>query len=211
MTQHEQSYGMRDLAGLIEPTLNVVSISKPEPSLLSLNIVAVYRSEDDARNAVLALESVEADDGAVGLTVLDSHPPRTTVREPEIRGLDPEGVAADIVPRTLKGAIVGALVGAIAIGGVAALTVGGTAAVAGALGGLLLGAAIGAIWGAFARMGGSDAYRQSFVDTSADSVLLVSLHTANSVTADRGRELLAMNADREPYIARCDDHGIRLI
>jgi hypothetical protein len=206
-TRHD----MRDVAGIIEPKMGVVSLSKPEPTLQSLNIVAVYRSEDDARNAVLALESIEDDDGAVGLTVLGNEPIPSSRDDAEIRGLDPEGVMADIGPRTLKGAAIGAVVGAVLIGGVAALLAGGTAALAGALGGLLLGSAIGAVWGAFLRMGGSDAYRQTFVEPAATELMLVSLHTADTVAAERGRELMAANADRPPYIVRCDSDGIRLI
>ena len=215
--QPAEHHGMRDVAGIIEPSLKVVSVSKPEPTLQPLNIVAVYRSENDARNAVLALESIEADDAAVGMTVLDvtGNPTLEDQRTPNddatIRGLDPEGVTGDIGPRAVKGAIVGALVGAILIGGVAALWEGVDAAVAGALGGLLFGAAIGAVWGAFVRMGGSDAYRQSFVDPSTSQLMLVSLHTADSDAAERGRDLMATNADRSPYIVRCGPDGIRLI
>lgn len=206
---------MRDIAELIEPSMTVVSTSNPEPSLQTLNIVAVYRAENDARNAVLGLESIEPADGSVGLTVLGPQE-RTAQRTPNddatIRGLDPEGVAADIAPRALKGAIIGAVVGAVLVGGAAALIADDSAAwIGGVLGGLLLGAAIGAIWGAFLRMGGSDAYRQTFVEPSTAELMLVSLHTADTVTAERAREILAANADRTPYVVRYDDDGIQLI
>jgi hypothetical protein len=190
-------------------------LSKPEPALQPLNIVAVYGSENDARNAVLALESIEADDRCVGLTVLSADAADSADRMAQtgtsIRGLDPEGVASDIVPRALKGAAVGALVGAVIVGGAVALIAGGTAAVAGVAGGALFGAAIGAIWGAFVRMGGSDAYRQTFVEPSPSELMLVSLHTGDNDTAERGRELLAANADRPPYVVRHDSDGIRII
>ena len=124
---------------------------------------------------------------------------------------DPEGVTADIAPRTLKGAVIGAVIGAAIVGGAAALIAGGAAGLAAAAGGALFGGAIGAIWAAFVRMGGSDAYRQTFVEPSPSELVLVSLHTANSDTAERGRELLAANADRPPYILRSDSEGIRLI
>jgi len=207
---------MRDVAELIEPSMTVVSTSNPEPSLQTLNIVAVYRAENDARNAVLGLESIEAADGSVGLTVLGPQGERTPQRTPNddatIRGLDPEGVAADIAPRALKGAVIGAVVGAVLVGGAAALIADDSAAlIGGVLGGLLLGAAIGAIWGAFLRMGGSDAYRQTFVEPSTAELMLVSLHTADTVTAERARQILAANADRSPYVVRCDDDGIQLI
>jgi len=215
MEEADERQGMRDIAGLIEPSMAVVSLSKPEPALQSLNIVAVYGSENDARNAVLALESIEADDRAVGLTVLSADVAETAERmdqtDARIRGLDPEGVAADIAPRALKGALIGAVIGAVIVGGAAALMAGGTAALAGVLGGVLLGGAIGAIWGAFARMGGSDAYRQTFVEPSPAELMLVSLHTGDSIIAERGRELLAANADRPPYIVRSDSDGLRLI
>jgi hypothetical protein len=205
---------MRDIAGIIEPEMQVVSLSQPEPALQSLNVVAVYRSENDARNAVLALESIEANDRAVGLTVLSAAPAAAADRaantDAEIRGLDPEGVAADIAPRALKGAIIGAVVGAVLVGGAAALIAGGSAGLAGLLGGLLFGAAIGAVWGAFVRMGGSDAYRQTFVEPSDSEIMLVSFHTSDGDAAERGRELLAANSSRPPYMVRSDADGIRL-
>ncbi|MET0910657.1 MAG: hypothetical protein ABWZ99_14415 [Ilumatobacteraceae bacterium] len=202
---------MRDVVTLIEPSMSVVSISQPEPALLSLNVVAVYRDENDARNAVLALESIDADDLAVGLTVLGTSGARPSDDDTAIRGLDPEGVTADIAPRAAKGAIIGAVVGAVVVGGAAALFAGGAAALGGALGGLLLGAVIGAVWGAFARMGGSDAYRQTFVEPSSDSCMLVSLHTADTEAAERGRQVLAANADRAPYVVRSDHDGLDVI
>jgi hypothetical protein len=206
---------MRDVAGIIEPAMAVVSMSQPEPALQSLNVVGVYTSENEARDAVLALESIEDDDRAVGLTVLscdvaDSEE-RMTHQDGRIRGADPEGVTADIFPRAIKGAIIGAVIGAAIVGGAAALIAGWTAGLAAAAGGVLFGGAIGAIWAAFVRMGGSDAYRQTFVEPSSSELVLVSLHTANSDTAERGRELLAVNADRPPYILRSDSDGIRLI
>lgn len=204
-------HDMRDVAELIEPSLKVVSISQPEPALLSLNVIGVYRAENDARNAVLALESIEADDLAVGLTVLGPESDRPARDDTEIRGLDPEGVTADIAPRALKGGLIGAVVGAVLVGGVAAIFAGGAAALGGALGGLLFGGVIGAVWGAFARMGGSDAYRQTFVEPAREEVMLVSLHTADSSTAERARALLSANADRAPYLVRSDTDGISVI
>jgi hypothetical protein len=211
---HQQD--LRDVARLIEPTMRVVSISNPEPTLAPLNVVAVYRLENDARNAVLALESMEADDGSVGLTVLgrEDDPAfvtNETADDAEIRGLDPEGVTADIIPRALKGAVVGAMIGAVLVGGAAALIDGASGAIAGVLGGLLFGAVIGAVWGAFVRMGGSDAYRETFVEPNVTELMLVSLHTADGAHAERARQALAANADRPPYVVRADEHGIELI
>lgn len=211
---------LRDVAQLIEPTMRVVSISNPEPTLGSLNVVAVYRLENDARNAVLALESMEAADGSIGLTVLGPADDPAFTTDPtdrlrpndgEIRGLDPEGVTADIAPRAIKGAVIGALVGAVLVGGAAAVIAGGSGAIAGVLGGLLFGAAIGAVWGAFVRMGGSDAYRETFVEPNADELMLVSLHTDDGNQAERAREALAVNADRPPYMVRADERGIEVV
>jgi len=215
MDQGAENRTMRDVAELIEPSMTVVSTSNPEPTLQTLNIVAVYREENDARNAVLGLESIEVSDASVGLTVLstdDTVPAnRTPNDDATIRGLDPEGVTADIVPRAVKGGIIGALVGALIVGGAAGIFAGDASAlIGGVLGGVLFGGAIGAVWGAFVRMGGSDAYRQTFVEHSKMDLMLVSLHTADRSTAERGRELLAANADREPYTVRCDDEGIHL-
>jgi predicted lipid-binding transport protein (Tim44 family) len=164
---------------------------------------------------------MEADDGSVGLTVITraglgreddpSFVTNETADDAEIRGLDPEGVTADIIPRALKGAVVGAMIGAVLVGGAAALIDGASGAIAGVLGGLLFGAVIGAVWGAFVRMGGSDAYRETFVEPNVTELMLVSLHTADGAHAERARQALAANADRPPYVVRADEHGIELI
>ena len=60
-------------------------------------------------------------------------------------------------------------------------------------------------------MGGSDAYRQTFVEPAPEEVMLVSLHTADSVAAERARQVLAANADRAPYVVRCDADGVTVV
>ena len=49
----------------------------------------------------------------------------------------------------------------------------------------------GAIWVVFAKMGGSDAYRQSFVPPELTDVCIVSLHTDDAQEAADGRVRLA--------------------
>jgi hypothetical protein len=48
----------------------------------------------------------------------------------------------------------------------------------------------GAIWFAFARLGGSDAYRQTFVDKAASDLTIVSLHTDDAGEAATARSRL---------------------
>jgi hypothetical protein len=200
--------GVVELAELLAPATTVTETSNPAPSLARWNIAVMLDDANDARNAVLALESLEADDAAIGFTVLT---PRSTAAEttaqraaiaeargqtgnerPSEPGLDPEGVIADVAPRTIVGGVIGAVVGAIIVG-VAAFAIAGTiGAVAGAIGGALLGAPIGAVWGGFARMGGSDAYRQTFVDPADPSTFMVSLHTADDGEADAAAERLGL-------------------
>lgn len=220
-THHDQNgeSGMRDVARLIQPTMEVVSISNPEPALGTLNVIGVYREENDARNAVLALESLEDEAGSVGLTVIGPRDggagarqtPQAAIESSEIRGLDPEGVAADIAPRTAKGALLGAVLGAVLVGAATAVVAGGSGAIAGALGGALFGGIIGAVWGAFVRMGGSDAYRETFTEPNPAELMLVSLHTGDGAQAERARQALGANADRPPTIVRSDGDGLHVI
>ena len=191
---------MQDLVHQALPGHRIVSSSDPEPQLRTYNIVAIYRSADQARNAVLALESIEADDAAIGLTVVE--PPDT----PDVSapGADPEGIMHDIVPRTLKGAVIGAVVGAVVIGLATALLA-SDIWIGGALGGALMGATFGALWGAFLRMGGSSAYRQTFVATSSGAVTMVSLHCQDRTEATEARSRLALEADSEPVVLQLED------
>jgi hypothetical protein len=50
---------------------------------------------------------------------------------------------------------------------------------------------IGAFWATFPRLGGSDAYRQTFVDDELDELNIVSLHTDDPSEAERAITRLA--------------------
>ena len=92
---------------------------------------------------------------------------------------DPEGVTRMVASRTLVGGALGALAGALLIGGAIALfaDVSASTAIVAAIGGAFIGGVFGAIWVVFAGMGGSDAYRQSFIAPELTDVCIVSLHT----------------------------------
>jgi hypothetical protein len=172
---------MTDLVRHVEPGGRMISTSNPEPALRAYNVVARYRSADEARNAVLALESLEADDAAVGVTVVEL--PSWTVGVDDIPDADRDpGPIDELTPRMLRGAAIGLVVGAVLIGGITAL-IDSEIWVGAAIGGAIFGLVVGAIWGAFLRMGGSDAYRQTFVETSSPTLTIVSLHSDDRVEA----------------------------
>lgn len=196
---------LQDLVHRALPDHRVVSTSKPEPRLDAFNVLAIYRSADEARNAVLALAELEADDAAIGLTVLE--PPGAVPTRPT--GVDPEGVMRDIGPRTVEGAVIGAILGAAVIGLASALLA-SEIWIGGALGGALMGAAFGAVWGAFLRMGGGSAYRQTFVTASDEALSLVSLHTADRDEAQDGHARLAIQAVQTPMVLRLGDGVLRV-
>ena len=93
------------------------------------------------------------------------------------------------------------------LGGGIALVLGATAAVvlAAAGGGALMGAVVGAMWSAFARMGGTEAYQQTFVDDSLAEMAVVSVHTDNEADADSARDFLAK---RDGTVVVVDASGI---
>ena len=158
-----------------------MSVSKPEPHLEPLNVVATTADQGVARTAVLELEAEEIDDARIGLIVLG--PPTD---EAETRGVDPEGVGRAILPRILLGGPLGAAVGAGA-GAIIAAVAGARPAfvAAAALAGAAILGVIGAIWATFPRLGASDAYRQTFVDDELDELNIVSLHTDDPSEAER--------------------------
>ena len=86
---------------------------------------------------------------------------------------------------------IGTLAGALLIGGANALFADRSTALVAALGGAFIGGVFGAVWAVFARMGGSDAYRQSFVAPELTDVCIVSLHTDDPQEAADGRDRLA--------------------
>jgi hypothetical protein len=169
------------------PHLRIASISQPEPEFARHNVVAATRDIDAARTAVLELEALEADDARLGFVVL------STDGGPDVvdGGADPEGVTGMVAPRIVAGGVFGAVAGALLIGGATALFAGGMTAVVAAVGGALIGGVFGAIWVVFAGMGGSDAYRQSFIAPELTEVCLVSLHTDDADEAAQGRDRLA--------------------
>lgn len=189
----EAAPGVVELAGLLVPGATVTETSHPAPTLAHWNVAVLVDDAEVAREAVIALEGISADDAALGLTVLS--PPGATEATSEERavaatggqheGADREGVVRDVAPRALVGGLIGAVVGALVVGIAGFLIADAVGGVAGAVGGALLGAPIGAIWGSFARMGGSDAYRQTFTDPDDPSTFMVSLHTADLERADQ--------------------------
>ena len=130
----------------------MISTSNPEPALRTYNVVARYRSADAARNAVLALESLDADDGAVGVTVVEL-PTSPAVEERAANTERDPGPIEELTPRMLKGGAIGLVVGAVLIGGVTAV-IDSSIWIGAAIGGAIFGLVVGAIWGAFMRMGG---------------------------------------------------------
>jgi hypothetical protein len=176
---------LRDVAERLFPDEEIVSISNPEPILRRYNVVAVAPSAEPARKAVLDLEAIEADDAAIGVVVLGSQH-----AEPADGKVDSEGVTRAVFPRVVVGGLVGFVVGSVLIGGGAALLGADSAWIGAALGGGLMGSVFGAIWVVFARLGGSDAYRQTFVQPRSEDLTLVSLHTDDPEEADEARRRL---------------------
>jgi hypothetical protein len=171
------------------PHLHIASISQPEPELAIHNVVAVTDDIGTARAAVLELEALEADDAKLGLVVLSTDGEADLVDG----RADPEGVTKMVASRTLAGGAIGALVGALLIGGATLLLADPEASTAfvAAFGGALLGGVFGSIWVVFAGMGGSDAYRQTFIAPELTEVCVVSLHTDDPDRAANGRDRLA--------------------
>ncbi len=202
---------IRDLAWEIEPDLDVLSISHPQPILRDYNAVGVFRSQEDARNAVLAVESLGAPEPAVGMTTLGSSVHSDEVRDSSTDaagvpvGADREGVVSDIVPRTIKGAVYFAALGAVLAGTLVVLFGDRELIVVGMVTAALFGAAVGAIWGAFVRMGLSDAYRESFVDPNSFETIIVSFHTDERSEAEEAASRLGLAAGHEAWILRFDE------
>ena len=204
MTDH----AMQQLAHFVAPNLAVVSTSNPEPVLLRYNVVAVFDATEAAREAVVALEGLERDDASIGVTVLGDHDPADVVSETD--RVDAEGVTREVMPRAVVGGIIGAIVGAVVVGVIAGIIAGGAAAIGGAIGGALLGAPIGAVWGAFVKMGGSDAYRQTFVAPQHRDLTLVSLHTDDAAEAAAAVDRLAQMTSRDVLVLDRDGRATHL-
>lgn len=198
---------MTDLVRHVEPSGRMISTSNPEPALRTYNVVARYHSADAARNAVLALESLEADDGAVGVTVVEL--PAAVAGQPAPNAERDPGPIEELTPRMLKGGAIGLVVGAVLIGGVTAV-IDSNIWIGAAFGGAIFGLVVGAIWGAFTRMGGSDAYRQTFVETSSPTLTIVSLHSDDRAEADEARRRLGLQADTPPLVVEQTDDTLSI-
>ena len=75
------------------------------------------------------------------------------------------------------GAATGAVLGALVIGALAAFLGNGSTGMVGLIVGAVAGGVLGAVTAVFAGLGGSDAYRETFVSPKEMQVVLVSLHT----------------------------------
>lgn len=197
----DNAIGLRDIARLVKPDAEIASASNPEPTLRAYNVVAVFADGDETRDAVLALESIEDDDAAIGLVTFGS------MDSPS--GFQPEDrkITGETLGRAAKGAAIGAIVAAliIGLGSLAFSTT--TVAVGGALGGAMFGAFIGGVWGAFLRFGGSDAFRQSFT-IEENATTLVALHTDHPDHAREAQRLMGLIAEVTPSIVRRDDDHV---
>lgn len=183
---------LNDVALKLVPHLRIVSASQPTRPLRTHNVIAIAGTAEDARRAVLALEGIEADDDKLGTVVLGTAgaPSDPPADDGQLKA-DPEGVGRDVMPRILIGAIAGAIVGALIVGG-GALLFGaeGWEFVGAAAAGAMLVSVFGAIWVSFAGFGGSDAYRQTFVDNDVSELTLVSIHTDDPREAAAARDRL---------------------
>lgn len=178
-------------------------MSNPEPHLERLNVVATTSDPEVARDAVLDLEAEEGDDARIGLVALG--PPKD---EPD--GVDPEGVARAVGPRVVVGGTIGAAAGA-GLGAAVAAISGAEASVVvvGALAGAALLTVPGAIWATFSRFGGSDAYRQTFVDENLDELNVVSLHTSDRNEAERAMARLSARPELVVRLLDGDGNAVR--
>ena len=178
---------LEDLARQAAPHLHVVSVSNPDPVFRRLNLVAVTSSEEDAREAVVALSAETDDDAGIGVVVMSADPDRAA----DHAAVDPEHVTGFVGRRIAIGGLVGAVVGALVIGGaVAIITQSLVATIAAVVGGALFGFQIGGIYFPFAGMGGGDAYRQTFVAPELVDAAFVAFHTDSEEPLARARSRL---------------------
>jgi hypothetical protein len=213
MTSVGSSPSIHDLVAAIEPDLDVLSLSAPEPILREFNAVGIFETRDAARNAVLAVEHLDPNDGDVGMATLGSieHHDAMVASGTDDAGValgaDPEGVVGDIVPRSAKGAVMFGFAAA-AITSVVIVMFGDPDPVVvavGATSAALFGAVIGAMWGAFARMGLSDAYADSFVAPDSFDRILVSYHTDVRSEADEAARRFGIEGVEKAIIVRLDE------
>jgi hypothetical protein len=194
---HHASHSLTEVARQLAPHLRIISSSRPAPVLRDHNVLAIARDAEAGRRAVLALEGIEHADDQLGTVVMGTVADGSGGGSAEDHGhVDPEGVGRQVVPRVLLGGLLGAIAGAIVVGG-AALLFGaeGWEVVGAAAAGAMLLSVFGAMWWTFAGLGGSDAYRQTFVDDTATELTIVSVHTDDPGEAAAARERLAGSDD----------------
>jgi hypothetical protein len=199
------AHTLNDVARQLAPHLRIISSSQPAPPLRTHNVIALADTAELGRRAVLALESVEHDDERLGTVVMGTTAPASSGSLP---GTDPEGVTRDLAPRIVAGGFLGAIVGAVVIGaGAFVLGARGWEVVGAAAAGAMLVSVFGIMWLTFAGMGGSDAYRQTFVDEDATYLTIVSVHTDDPDEAasahDRLRrtKLRVLDVDRFGHVS----------
>jgi hypothetical protein len=185
------SHSLNDVARRLAPHLRIVSASRPTPLLRDHNVLALTSDSGTGRQLVLSLESIEHADELLGTVVMSATGSTEPVIEDGNGHVDPEGVSRQIVPRVLLGGLVGAIIGALVVGG-GALIFGasGWQLVGAAAAGAILMSVFGAMWLTFAGLGGSDAYRQTFVDSAASDLTIVSVHTDDPAEASAARSRL---------------------
>jgi hypothetical protein len=173
------------------------------------NILAIAHDAGSARRAVLALEAIEPADDQLGTvvmgTVADGSADGEGLNDDNGR-VDPEGVGMQVLPRVLLGGLIGAAIGAVVVGG-GALVLGasGWQLVGAAAAGALMLSVFGAMWLTFAGFGGSDAYRQTFVDAATSELTIVSVHTDDHDEA--AAALQRLSGDDELTVFSVDRFG----
>jgi hypothetical protein len=190
-------HSLTALARQMAPHLRIISASRPAPVLRDHNVLAIATDAEVGRRAVLALEGIEHADDQLGTVVMGAVADNAEGDSGEENGrVDPEGVGRQVLPRVLLGGLLGAIVGAIVVGGAALLFGAEGWEVAGAaFAGAMLLSVFGAIWLTFAGLGGSDAYRQTFVDDATTDLTIVSVHTDDPDEAEAVRTRLAGVSD----------------
>jgi hypothetical protein len=106
-------YGLNDVARWLAPQLRIVSASRPTPLLRDHNVLALTPDPETGRRLVLAVESIEHADEMLGTVVMSAVPSKATAVDDGTGHVDPEGVGRQIVPRVLRGGLLGAIAGAL--------------------------------------------------------------------------------------------------
>lgn len=188
----EPVHRLDHLAARVAPDLHIVSVSHPDPVFREHNLIAVTDHEDVAREMVVALEADMDDDAGIGVVVLSAHPDAGPDHPEGHHAVDPERVTGQAARRIALGGPIGAIVAALLIGGLTAVFTAGVApAVAAGAGAAFVGFVYGATYVTFAKLGGSDAYRQTFLPPEVVDVAFVALHTDRPDVLERARERLA--------------------